>query len=111
NRVRMLDRVARRQLSPASGARGDLFVAADRSFHDDKWTALRLEREIRAIQSQGTLASGADGDVDPFLTQKIEPATADTRIGIHGCRHDSSDTRSADPFDARSRAPDVAARS
>ena len=85
-------------------------VEARRGFHDDERPMQGFEREIRAVQPERPLAAGAHRHIDAFLTQKIEPAATDARIGVDRRRNDARDAGCRDTFDARARSPDVAAR-
>ena len=64
---------------------------ARRRLHDDERPPLRFEREIRAVQLKRALATGANGHLNAFFTQKLEPAAAHARIGIDRRRDDARD--------------------
>ena len=110
HRVRMPKRIVRADARALPDLRRHAVVEARRRLHDDERPMLRLEREIRAVQPERTLAAGADRHVDALLTQKIEPATAHARIGVDRGRNDARDAGCRDAFDARSGSADVRAR-
>ena len=93
-------RLGRAQLRPLAWSRGDAVVETGRHFHDDEGSTLADKREKRAVQAQCALAPDADLDGYALLTQKVEAAARDCRVGIFCRGNHSRDSRGRDPLRA-----------
>ncbi len=108
--VRVPQRIVRADARALPRLRRHAIVEARRGFHDDERPMQGLEREIRAVQPERPLAAGSHRHVDALLTQKIEPAATDARIGVDCRRNHARDAGRRNTFDARAGSADVAAR-